>query len=126
VLPQTSGNYDPAIDTTSAPCFSTQTTTVTLPVAGLAIKLEDARVGARYQNGGLVNGMIRGFVSEEQANSSILPDRLPVVGGKPLSSVLAGGNDNCSDKDDRDQGPGGARGWYLYLNFTATKAKLTP
>jgi hypothetical protein len=123
-LSGTTSNYDPAIVTTSGPCFATNATTITIPIAGIDLALADAKVAARYQNGRLVKGLIRGFVSEEEANSAILPDNLPVVGGKPLSSVLAGGAGSCASGDDRDQGPGGARGWYLYLNFTATKVKL--
>ena len=36
-----------------------------------------------------------------------------------VSSLLPGGTGNCNSGDDRDIGPGGVRGWWVYFNFTA-------
>jgi len=44
-----------------------------------------------------------------------------VVGGRTLSSVLAGGTGACQGMSDKDTGPGGVVGWYFYLNFQAQK-----
>jgi hypothetical protein len=125
-LPNTTGGYSPAITKTTGPCFTTESTTLTLPLDGITLVLEDARVGAKYAgNGTLAEGLIRGFVSEAQANSLILPEELPIVGGEPLSKLLAGGQGNCkSNKNDKDVGPNGVPGWYFYLNFTATTVTL--
>jgi len=36
----------------------------------------------------LLNGLLMGFISEADANATILPATLPLIGGKPLSIVL--------------------------------------
>ncbi|HET6463646.1 MAG TPA: FlgD immunoglobulin-like domain containing protein [Candidatus Krumholzibacteria bacterium] len=132
ILPATvAHSYTPAITLPSAPCFNSFYTIMTLNMGGIPLTLHNVALGATYSGNpanGLVNGLIRGFVSESEANSTILPASMPLVGGQPLSILFPGGDPpgpalNCaswSDKDLLDLNPG-FPGWYVYLNFTAVK-----
>jgi hypothetical protein len=76
----------------------------------------------------LINGIIRGFISEADADSIELPAGLPLVGEQPVSSLFPGGTGNCRTGegiDDRDIGPDSEPGWYFYLNFTAHEVDWT-
>ena len=117
-----------AVNTASAPCYATDSTDLPLSLAGVDLLLQDARVGGRFASAdGIDSGLARGFVSEEQADALLLPDDLPLVGGKPLSSVLPGGTGSCQKNDGRDLGPDGVTlGWYFYINFTAQRVDLAP
>jgi hypothetical protein len=119
-LPGTTGSYSPAISGAAAPCFESGSENLSFELAGIHMSLTDAQVGATYAaNGGaLLNGVLRGFVSEAAAAETVLPSYLPIVGGAPLTSVLRGGT-ACQAGDDRDTDPSGASGWYFYLNFLA-------
>ncbi|HEX7700208.1 MAG TPA: DUF4215 domain-containing protein, partial [Kofleriaceae bacterium] len=116
--------YSPSITNATGPCYSSSTTTVTVTLAGIPITLKDARVAATFVGApatSTVNGLLMGFISETDANATILPASLPLVGGQPLSSLLAGGTGACnSGGDDRDL-DNGVRGWWFYLNFTAAR-----
>lgn len=133
-LAGTTSGYSPAIVEATAiagsACFASDSETITIDLAGIVVTLEDSFIGARYSGDpatGLVNGLVRGFISEANADATILPDTLPVVGGEPLSLLLPGGSGNCSSNDDRDIGPDGSTvGWYFYLNFVATEVPYTP
>lgn len=120
-LPGT-GTYSPAITSSTFPCFSTGTSTVTFNLAGVAITLRDARVAATF-NGttGLVNGLLRGFITEADANATIFPAGTAVVGGDSLASVLPGGTGSCANHSAKDVN-NGVTGWWFYLNFTAPRA----
>ena len=111
--------YSPAIITPATPCFVASLGTVTLNAVVL-LTLHDAS--------GLVNGLIRGFISEADANATILPASYVPAGGQPLSSLFRGGVNSCSQPSpavgDKDTGPGGVTGWYVYLNFTASVVPL--
>ena len=48
----------------------------------------------------------------------LAPADLPLVGGRPVSSLLAGGTGNCASSSDKDR-LDGVPGWWFYLNFTA-------
>jgi hypothetical protein len=96
-------------------------TTITIDLGGIPITLRDAQIAATYVGtpaSNTTNGLLRGFISETEANATILPSSLPLVGGQRLSSLLPGGMGNCSTRDDRDTNAG-VRGWWFYLNFTA-------
>lgn len=124
-IPGTIRPYSPAIASTNGPCgVSSPPTTVTLTLAGIPITLRDATVAATYVGNpatSTVTGLLRGFISETDANATTLPADLPLVGGRPLSSILPGGTGNCraanlSDKDTNN----GVVGWWFYLNFPTT------
>jgi hypothetical protein len=125
-LAPTAGTTHPyalAIVNSVAPCFSTTAGTVTINLSGIPITLQNARVAATYANNpatSLTNGLLTGFISEADANATILPTSLPLIGGQTLSSLLPGGTGNCSSGNDKDM-VNGVSGWQFYLNFTATK-----
>jgi hypothetical protein len=122
-------NY-PAIAETAAgageTCFASDPRTITVTFTGISITLQDAQIAAIYDGDpatGLVTGLLRGFISEADAEATTVP--LPLIGNRQLSRLLWGGKDNdCDDPDfpagDRDVGPDGfTSGFYFYLNFTA-------
>jgi hypothetical protein len=129
--PDNVGAYSPAVTTASAPCAGTSPIEITFPLGLFEIPLEDVQVGATYVGlpaTNLINGIIRGFISEDDADDVILPPEIPLVGGNSLSSLLAGSPSNCRTplgQDDRDTGPGSVLGWYFYLNFTAHEVTWT-
>jgi cysteine-rich repeat protein len=122
-LPGTVRPYTPAVTSPSGPCFVTSPITVTLTIGGIDIPLQDAQVAATYVGNpatSLTNGLLRGFISEADANATIIPTSFPLVGGDPLSSLLAGGAGACPSFSDKDTSSG-VMGWWFYLNFPATR-----
>jgi hypothetical protein len=120
-LDGTTSGYTPAITTPTDNCFATDAGTLHLTLASIPVTLSNAQVAAVYDAvpaTGMVNGLLRGFISETDANNTTLPPDLPLVGGKPLSSLLAGGTGNCASTSDKDT-LDGVPGWWFYLNFTA-------
>ncbi|HET9992817.1 MAG TPA: hypothetical protein VFQ65_29985, partial [Kofleriaceae bacterium] len=119
--------YSPAITNATGPCFATSSTSVTLTLAGIPITLHDARVAATFSGSpatNVVNGLLVGFISQADADATILPSSLPLVGGQPLSSLLAGGSGACPSYSDKDV-DNAVTGWWFYLNFTAPKVTWT-
>lgn len=124
-LAGTTGAYVPAIVAPAAPCYASGSLTLTLSLGGIPVVLHDATIAATYVGNPAtttVNGLVRGFLSEADANATIVPASFPLVGGMTLASLFAGGTGNCSGRDDRDTN-GGVRGWWLYLNFTAPSVR---
>jgi cysteine-rich repeat protein len=122
-IPGTIRPYSPAITSPSAPCFVTDAVTVTLNLGGIPVTLRNAQVAASYVGNPattFTNGLLRGFISEADANATIIPASFPIVGGKPLSSLLAGGTGACPSFSDKDTNAG-VPGWWFYLNFPATR-----
>lgn len=125
----TNAAYTPAIVSPTAPCFVSSLGNITLYVM-FPLTLRDAYLAATYSGNpatGLVNGMIRGFVTEADANNTIVP--FSVDGNQlTLSRYFRGGVSACSQPSpsvgDKDIGPDGASGWYVYLNFTASAVPL--
>lgn len=137
VLAGTTRPYAPAVTSTSAPCFaSAEAPAVTLNLlgGGMPLTLRSFRFAATFVGtpaNSLVNGLMRGFLSEADADATILPASLPLIGGQPLSAMLPGGdppgadNTNCAAHSDVDIGPGGERGWWMYFNFVAVPVGYT-
>ncbi len=122
-LPGTTRPYAPAIGSTSGPCFASPPGTMTLDLGGIPLTLRDAQIAATFVGnpaGNLVNGLLRGFISEADANATIVPASFPLVGGQALSALLPGGSGNCASFNDKDVN-GGVMGWWFYLNFTAPR-----
>jgi len=113
--------YTPAIQTPGPVCFYSTSILLTVSMGGIQIPLEDVQIGATY-NGNpasdMVNGLMRGFISETDADAIILPATIDVVGGLPLSSLMKGGSGCCQSGDDRAQ-HNGEWGWWFYFNFPA-------
>jgi hypothetical protein len=125
VLPDTTtADYTPALEPAPPPCFE-----VAAPQGVLEFgpfQLSEVAGAATYQGDpatGLVNGLLRGFLSEAHADATTV--NVPILGDQPLSSLLPGGTDNCADHDDRDTDSGGASGWYVYLTFAAVEVPWT-
>ena len=117
------GTYSPAITPSTAPCFGTNMSTVVVNLAGVQITMYDARIAATYQGSpatNLVNGLLRGFITQADADATIFPAGTAIVGGKPLSFVLPGGAGNCASHNAKDVN-NGVTGWWFYLNFTAPR-----
>ena len=131
-IANTTRPYTPAITNTTMPCFSSGATTVSFDLSGIPITLTSARIAATYSGTPatqLLNGLLIGFISEADANATIIPSSFPIVGGKPLSLLLPGGDPpgsdkNCSSYSDKDTN-NGVVGWWFYLNFRATRVPWT-
>ncbi len=130
LLPMTTRASYGAITTPMGPCFVTDATPFTVNVGGVMITLSEAQFAATYSGvpaTQLINGLLRGFLSEADANATILPASIAVVGGMTLAAVLAGGMGNCrtGTGSDMDTNAAGTRGWYMYFNFTAVTVPYT-
>ena len=126
-LANTTHGYLPAITKPTGPCYVSGTTTLNINLGGIPIVLTSATVAATYSGNPAtttVNGLLRGFISETDANNTIIPTTFPLVGGKPLSSLLPGGTGSCATYSDKDT-VNGVVGWWFYLNFTAPKVTWT-
>lgn len=157
VLPNTTRPYSPAITTPAPACFATDSISLTIDFSGISIPLEAVEAGATYVGNpatDLSNGLLRGFLSEAAADAIVIPDTIAVVGGRPLSSLLPGGDppasgtacngnadcmngercvsgacsyENCAGHSDLDVGPDGTTpGWWFYFNFPADRVPYTP
>ncbi len=118
----TTSGYSPAVAATTAPptCFDTGRLEITLVLSGTRVTLHDSEIAARYDGDpatGLVSGLVRGFISEAEAQN--IQVDLGSLGVQPLSDLLQ--PDACGSGDDRDVGLDGSTvGWWFYLNFTGT------
>lgn len=133
IVPGTVHGYAPAVTVPDAGvagdelvCFETAPMTLTLTGGGIPMTLTNVQIGARYAGAAadsLQNGLLRGFISEAAANTTIIPGSFPIVGGQPLSVLFPGGAGGCaphSDKDVLNDVPG----WWMYFNFAA--ARVSP
>jgi hypothetical protein len=123
----TIGNYTPAVATAAAPCFVLAESAVTqLDFSGVSLPLYGTRVAGDAPNnqpGGRI--LLRGFLRETDANSAIIPATIPLIGGRPISALLAGGTGNCSTRNDKDTF-GGVSGWWFYIEQTLSPVSTTP
>lgn len=121
-VPGTLRPYNPAVITPAAPCLETAPILLEFPLFGIAVPLTNVQTGAAYVNDPAteLTGVIRGFLSETDADALIIPASFPIVGGQPVSSLLRGGNLNCASGSDQDV-LNGVTGWWIYLNFRATR-----
>ncbi len=113
--------YNPAITSSAAPCFTSPMANVPVNLGGIQVTLRDAQFAATFVGNpatSLSNGLLRGFLTETDANNTLIPASFPLVGGQPVSSILPGGQGNCAAHSDVDI-HNGVRGWWFYLNFTA-------
>lgn len=121
--------YSPSVTTSSPPCFVSAPANVVLSLGGgIPLSLTSAQFAATFVGNPptqLVNGLLRGFLSEAVANATVLPTSFPLVGGQRLSALWPGGappggSACCAAHSDKDAAPGGGFGWWMYFNFTAT------
>ena len=119
--------YAPKPGPTTGPCFAGDPLSFTLNLGTFQLPFEDATIAAQYMGDpadGMVQGNIHGFVSEEVANTTLLPMDIPVLGGKPISELLPGGTKNCAKHDDRDMNDG-TSGWWFFIEFEAARVPYT-
>lgn len=122
-VPGTTSGYVPAVGEPFVPCFVTVATTAPFQIGEVEVTLRDLQVSATFVGdpvSDLTTGLIRGFLSEADADAILLPPDLPLVGGMPISVLLPGGTGSCASGDDRDT-LDGVSGWWLYFNYTATR-----
>lgn len=101
-------------------------------LAGIPVTLTDTQIAATYVGSpatNLANGLMRGFISEADANATVIPNSFPLVGGQALSVLFPGGDPagpgiNCASWSDKDTN-NGVVGWWTYLNFSATQVPFT-
>jgi hypothetical protein len=122
-LAGTTSGYTPAPAAPTAPCYLTvarhlnfEAADVQLPQ--LAVQSAATLVGSPTNN--LVPGLLRGFLTEEAADSILLPADLPIVGGQPFSILLPGGQGNCAGHDARDTFESQS-GWWFYFDTAAVQ-----
>ena len=116
-----------AIVSPSGPCFVSPTGQITLTLGGIPVTLRNARVAATFNTTpatALSNGLLIGFLTEADADATISPAGVPLVGGQPLSRVLPGGTGNCAAVSDKDNLDGNTPGWWFYLNFPAARVEV--
>jgi len=120
-LPGTTSGYDPPVAPTLAPCVVTDIGLVPIVIVvidGVPIILEDGQISGSLVGTPvfrLEDGLVRGFLSEQVANSIVLPGP---AGDVVLSSLLPGGQGSCAVGDDRDV-LDGRSGWWFYLEQVA-------
>jgi hypothetical protein len=125
-LPGTTSSYIPALVSPSSACFRTQPSSMTIDLAGMAIPLIDARLGATFPSDPAIdlnNGLLYGFLLRSAADQIFFPLDYPVISGVSLGEVLAGGTPNCSFNDDTDTHDDQS-GWWMYFNFSAQQVQV--
>jgi hypothetical protein len=132
-IPGTSGidnmtPYTPAILTPGPICFASTPVDITFPFGFFDLDLQSVQAGATYVGNpatNFINGLLVGFLSEEDADATIVPASVPIIGGQPVSALLPGGTGNCAAHTAKDVGPMSEPGWYFYINFTAHRVTWT-
>lgn len=123
----TTGGYTPAVASVLAPCFySPEVAQANLELNGLSVPLYRVRTAGNFTAagaGGLV--MTRGFLRESDANALLIPANVPLIGGRPLSALLKGGQGSCASGNDKDV-VDGVSGWWFYLESTLAAVPITP
>ena len=117
----TYGPYTPEIASVTGPCFASVARRVVFDLNGVLLPLTDLQIAGDWTATpvtGFSTGLMRGFLSEAEAATVLLPESLPIVGGDPITVLLPGGATNCAAHDDRDSS-NGASGWWFYFNFPA-------
>ncbi len=115
--------YAPDPNTAAAPCFLGAYDTVIIELGGVVLPLQNAQIAGTYDAdpaGGLVTGIMRGFLSEADADAAMLPMSLmDSTGATVVSELFPGGAGNCASHSDLDDN-GGTAGWWMYVDFAAT------
>lgn len=128
VVPGDIRPYTPAITPPTAPCFETVARGLFFTVFGdQDLPLQDAQISATIEGTGpdrLVNGLIVGFLKEDDADNILVPSSYPVIGGLSISYFLPGGKGNCAAHTDLDYYDE-SNGWWFYINFTAENVPWT-
>lgn len=125
-LAGTTSGYSPPVPVIMPNCFVTAPAQTTVMLDTIEITLNDAQTGATWSMDTQFHSpaLMRGFLTETDADNTLLPAELPVIGGQPLSSILPGGVASCAPGDDRDQHLG-ENGWWFYLEYQSEQIDFT-
>ena len=124
--PSTLSGYSPAPNVAIAPCYVSQPVDTNLDFGGAVIPVLAYQQAAQY-NGGtvLTNGLRKAFITETAAENLVFPLGTPVIGGRTLASLLAGGSGSCPVTDDRDVFTDGiTSGWWFYFSTASDQVDL--
>ncbi|MDQ3033211.1 MAG: DUF4215 domain-containing protein [Myxococcota bacterium] len=126
-LPNTTTTGWDSPNTVMGPCYVSNIGDLTINLSSIPVILRQTSVAATYSGAPatqLISGLIRGFLTEADANATTIPGTVTLVGGMPLSAVLPGGAGCCRGSTtagrEMDTLADGTRGWWFYLNFTAS------
>ncbi|WP_395373657.1 hypothetical protein [Marinicella sp. W31] len=122
----TLSGYSPAPNVAIAPCYVSEPIDTNLDFGGAIIPVLGYQQAAQY-NGGTVlsNGLRKAFITETAAENLVFPPGTPVIGGRTLASLLAGGTDSCPMTDDRDLFTDGTTsGWWFYFSTSSDEVDL--
>ncbi len=114
----TTSGYSPPVPIVQDVCFVSSASDTELMLGGITAALQQSQFAYGWAGDQLMPGLTRGFLRESDADSILLPEDLPLIGGQPLSSILPGGQGNCAAGDDRDM-LAGELGWWFYTEVTA-------
>jgi cysteine-rich repeat protein len=126
--------YDPPVVSPTvgtSGCFGSQAANLSLALGPVTFQFAGARIGAQWSGDpatGLVDGLILGFLTEEEVDAIVIP----FGGGVPFGVLLPGADGaSCTDpayvdKDLYDvNGDGTAEsGWWVYLQYEAQVVPL--
>lgn len=121
----TYGPYTPDITNPTAPCFVADVGNLDLDLGNFILPLTDVHIAATYVGApatSLASGLLRGFLSEEDAANIIVDFG---SGPTPFSTALPGGSGNCSTNHSDKDTVNGVVGWWFYFNFTANEVPYT-
>ncbi len=118
--------------TQMGPCYTSDIGDLTVTLSGIPIILHQTVAGAEYSGtpaSQLLHGLIRGFLTEADADATTIPSSLAVVGGMNLSALLPGGSGCCQGSSasghEMDTLPDGTTGWWMYIEFQASPVPYT-
>jgi hypothetical protein len=115
-----SEGYTPAPGSTAGPCFHAGPSSVTIVTSAFNLPLADAEIAGTFVGDPadeFMSGTLRGFLTTEVANSTVLPpDLQDSTGAMTIGELIPGGMNNCADHDDTD-----GAGWWFYVDFTAQR-----
>jgi len=94
---------------------------MTATIFDTPVPLQQVQVGATYGSSSLMNGVLRGFVTQADAEATNIS--FGIVNAR-LARLLPGDQHNCASFSDMDM-LGTTPGWWLYFNFTATSVPWT-
>ncbi len=121
--------YSPKPVTVAGNCFASSSTALVLELGDISLPMTDAEVAAVYDADPADNfttGLIKGFVSEADAQNATLPQSIQdATGATVLADLLPGSPANCAGHDDRDDN-NGTSGWWFYVDFKAQRVPWLP
>lgn len=127
VLGGTTSGYSPVVTPVAGPCFTTVAETLVVDLLGIPVTLQEGQIAGTFVGDPVTTlspGLMRGFLSETDADSILIPADLPIIGGQPFSVLLPGGTNNCAPGDDRDM-LDGVSGWWFYFQVVGQEVVFT-